>query len=127
MSTHVTIAKKPSGHNLRVSILNPGANAPTEHVLADNQVVEVLVYGNGQIRMAEVEKQKEPVKLPDVEAVSSAVHEAWMSGKLASGVTSRLAEDGEELMVPYADLSEKAKELDRASVRAVFAAIAKAA
>jgi len=57
MSTHVTIAKKPSGHNLKVTVLNPGAPAPSEHVLADNQAVEVLVYGAGQITMAEVEKE----------------------------------------------------------------------
>jgi hypothetical protein len=39
------------------------------------------------------------------------------------GVSSRLSETGEELMRPYDDLSEAAKELDRASVKAVYAAI----
>lgn len=63
------------------------------------------------------------MKLPDIEAVSAAVHDAWMEGKRAQNVTSRKAEDGEELMVPYAQLSEKAKELDRATVRAVYRAI----
>ena len=61
--------------------------------------------------------------LPDIESVSSAVHAAWMDSKRAQGVESRKAEDGEELMVPYASLSEKAKELDRGTVRAVYAAI----
>lgn len=61
--------------------------------------------------------------LPDIEVVSAAVHDAWMDSKRAQGVTSRKAEDGEELMVPYDQLSEKAKDLDRNSVRAVYAAI----
>lgn len=62
-------------------------------------------------------------ELPDIEVVSAKVHQSWMESKLAQSVTSRKAEDGEELMVPYAELSEKAKELDRGSVRAVYAAI----
>ena len=61
--------------------------------------------------------------LPDIEVVSAKVHEAWMDSKRAQGVSTRKAEDGEELMVPYADLTEKAKELDRGTVRAVFDAI----
>lgn len=61
--------------------------------------------------------------LPDIEVVSSKVHEAWMDSKRAQGVTTRKAEDGEELMVPYEQLSEKAKELDRGTVRAVYKAI----
>lgn len=65
------------------------------------------------------------MELPDIEAVSAEVHEAWMQSKLAQGVTTRKAEDGEELMVPYDQLSEKAKDLDRGSVRAVYAAIRK--
>ena len=62
-------------------------------------------------------------QLPDVEAVSAKVHEAWMESKRAQGVTSRQSEAGEELMVPYEQLSEPAKELDRATVRAVYEAI----
>ena len=62
--------------------------------------------------------------LPDIEEVSAAVHEQWIATKLAQGVDSRRAEDGEELMVPYEQLSERAKELDRGTVRAVYAAIA---
>jgi hypothetical protein len=61
--------------------------------------------------------------LPDIEIVADRVHEAWMQSKLKQGVTSRKSESGEELMVPYSDLSEQAKELDRGSVRAVYAAI----
>ena len=61
--------------------------------------------------------------LPDVEEVSAKVHEAWMEAKRSRGVTTRKSESGEELMVPYAELSEEAKELDRSSVRAVYEAI----
>lgn len=61
--------------------------------------------------------------LPDIEAVASAVHTEWMVQKMARGVMSRKSETGEELMVPYEELSESAKELDRATVRAVYHAI----
>ena len=61
--------------------------------------------------------------LPDVEEVAAKVHEAWMNAKRARGVTTRASETGEELMVPYEQLSEEAKELDRSSVRAVYDAI----
>jgi hypothetical protein len=61
--------------------------------------------------------------LPDIELVSAEVHAAWMASKRAQGVTSRRSETGEELMVPYDQLSEPAKDLDRATVRAVYAAI----
>jgi hypothetical protein len=63
------------------------------------------------------------VSLPDIEEVSVEVHAAWIEAKRAQGVTSRKAEDGEELMVPYEQLSERAKELDRIAVRSVYAAI----
>lgn len=62
-------------------------------------------------------------KLPDLELVAEKVHESWLLNKRALGVTSRLSETGEELMVPYSQLSEPAKELDRVTVRAVYAAI----
>jgi len=72
-----------------------------------------------------IETLKKPgLKLPDIELVSAAVHLAWIESKLAKGVTSRKSEIGEELMVPYANLSEAAKDLDRGSVKAVYAAIA---
>jgi hypothetical protein len=61
--------------------------------------------------------------MPDIEQVSAEVHAAWIEAKRARGVTSRKAEDGEELMVPYEQLSERAKELDRITVRSVYAAI----
>ena len=61
--------------------------------------------------------------LPDIEVVSAKVHDAWMVTKRAQGVGSRVSETGEELMVPYEQLSEAAKELDRGTVRTVYAAI----
>jgi hypothetical protein len=67
------------------------------------------------------------VALPDIELVSDKVHEAWMKSKRDQGVTTRKAEDGEELMVPYPQLSDKAKDLDRNTVKAVYAAIEAAA
>ena len=63
------------------------------------------------------------MNLPDIEIVAAKVHEAWMDSKKAQGVTSRMSETGEELMVPYEQLSEQAKDLDRSSVRAVYDAI----
>ena len=63
------------------------------------------------------------MKLPDIELVSAAVHQAWIDSKLANGVTSRKSEDGEELMVPYEELTEKSKALDRNTVKAVYSAI----
>ena len=68
-----------------------------------------------------------PAELPNVEAVAARVHAAWMEATRARGITSRKSETGEELMVPYEQLSESAKELDRASVRAVYEAIRAAA
>lgn len=61
--------------------------------------------------------------LPDVEEVSAKVHEAWMEAKRRAGVTTRKSETGEEMMVPYEQLSEELKDLDRSTVRAVYAAI----
>lgn len=63
--------------------------------------------------------------LPDIEAVAAIVHASWMDGKRAKGIESRKAEDGEELMVPYALLSEAQKDQDRNLVKSVYAAIAK--
>lgn len=58
-----------------------------------------------------------------VEAISEQVHIQWMETKRAQGVESRLSEWGEEQMVPYQDLSERAKDLDRGTVRAVLNAV----
>lgn len=63
------------------------------------------------------------MKLPNIELVAAEVHSAWMDAKRAQGVTSRKDERGDELMVPYSELSEMAKELDRSTVRAVYRAL----
>jgi hypothetical protein len=61
--------------------------------------------------------------LPDIETVAAKVHEAWMESKKAQGVESRKSEKGEELMVPYEQLSGEAKDLDRVMVQTVYEAI----
>lgn len=58
-----------------------------------------------------------------VELLAARVHEGWVALKAASGVTSRLSETGEELVAPYEQLSEQAKDLDRGTVHAVLDAI----
>ena len=65
------------------------------------------------------------IELPDIELVSAEVHKTWMKSKKDNGISSRKSEDGEELMVSYEELSEKAKDLDRNTVKAVYAAISK--
>jgi hypothetical protein len=65
------------------------------------------------------------ISLPPLDIVASACHDSWMDGKRKQGITSRKAEDGEELMVPFDQLSEKQKEMDRSMVRTVYAAIEK--
>ena len=82
--------------------------------------------GNTTNVMWQEEEQKVlEANLPSIELVSDRVHEAWMKSKLAVGVTTRKSETGEELMVPYADLSDAAKDLDRNTVKAVYKAILK--
>ena len=68
-------------------------------------------------------KERTMIELPDIELVAAAVHTAWMDSKISQCITSRTAEDGEELMVVYQELSEKQKEVDRAIVRTVYDAI----
>jgi len=65
------------------------------------------------------------MELPDIEIVAAEVHQAWIDLKLSQGITTRKAEDGEEMMVHYSFLSEKQKDADRQTVRAVYAAIHK--
>lgn len=67
------------------------------------------------------------IELPDIETVAAEVHQAWIETKLAQGITSRPSSDGIEQMVPYAELPDHLQELDRATVRAVYAAIERCA
>lgn len=61
-----------------------------------------------------------------LETLSAAAHDGWMAEKLNQGIRSRKAEWGEEFMVPYAELSERAREADRSTVRSVLDAISRA-
>jgi len=61
--------------------------------------------------------------LPPIDQVAEEVHNDWIKTKKAAGITSRLAENGEELMVPFPQLSEAQKNLDRNTVKAVYKAI----
>lgn len=62
--------------------------------------------------------------LPElIEQIAAAAHEGWMAAKRAQGITSRQAEWGEEFMVPYAEMSERAKDIDRSAVNSVLDAI----
>jgi hypothetical protein len=72
---------------------------------------------------SERQTDADPGDLPDVEVVAALVHESWLVEKRRQGVTSRLDSEGREQMVPYGQLTEAQKELDRATVRAVYAAI----
>lgn len=64
------------------------------------------------------------IELPNVELVAAKVHQAWITMKKLSGVTSSISQaTGEEQMRPYEELSEQIKEYDRATVNAVYAAI----
>jgi hypothetical protein len=67
--------------------------------------------------------EENTMNLPSIELVSAKVHDAWVNSKRAQGVTSRKSEKGEEMMVPYNQLSEDCKDLDRNTVKAVYAAI----
>ena len=75
---------------------------------------------------AQVKEQSVTLQLPDIEKVSELVHADWVNKKLAEGVTSRLAVWGEELVRPYSELSDRAKQLDRDTVVVVYEAIRQA-
>lgn len=60
-----------------------------------------------------------------IELCSREAHDQWMQSKRAAGFTSRPAEDGTEQMVPYEQLPEHLKDLDRATVRGVVETLVK--
>jgi len=61
--------------------------------------------------------------LPEREKVAARVHAAWVEIKKKRGIASLPSEWGEELMVDYGQLSERAKDLYRAMVQTVYDAI----
>lgn len=94
--------------------------------IADRLVLELPGKrdGGGWCRKAAEDRIAEVLAVSmDVEAISAKVHDQWMEFKRAKGITTRTSEVGEELMVPYDQLSESAKDLDRGSVRAVLGAM----
>ena len=83
--------------------------------------IELLILA----ALAKRDAERQPVELSaeDQERISGIVHEQWMETKRSQGITSRKSESGEELMVPYGQLSEPVKELDRVAVRSVLTAL----
>ena len=61
-----------------------------------------------------------------IEELAEAAHEGWMASKRKQGITSRQSEWGEEFMVPYAQMSDRAKDIDRSTVKSVLDAIERA-
>lgn len=55
-----------------------------------------------------------------VEAMAESAHDAWMATYISWGLTSRKAEWGEEFMVPFSELTERGKELDRSIMRGIL-------
>jgi hypothetical protein len=76
---------------------------------------------------SQAQEQRVTLQLPDIEKVSELVHADWVDKRLAEGVTSRLSTWGEELVRPYNELSDRAKQLDRNTVEVVYKAIREAA
>jgi hypothetical protein len=62
-------------------------------------------------------------KLPEVEFIAPLVHEAWIQRNLSLGIVTRKAVDGEELMAPWTELTEHAKDNDRHCVQTVYGGI----
>lgn len=109
-----------------------GGARTTLRIATDEPMPCVLVRwdadrGWWDVAAATQDRKVEQTLLPDIEAVADQVHQAWIETKLAQGITTRPAATGEEQMVPYAQLTEPLKELDRSTVRAVYAAIKLAA
>ena len=55
-----------------------------------------------------------------VEVMAEGAHDAWMETYRSWGFTSRKAEWGEEFMVPFAQLSDRGKDLDRTIMRGIL-------
>ncbi len=64
------------------------------------------------------------ITFPDLETTCVVSHDRWIKSMQAAGATSEVLDDTkEELMMPYGQLSETAKELVRVQVKSVFSAI----
>lgn len=86
----------------------------------DGDLGEELMY-----RMDVHFSQKKPSTLSSkmIELIASKVHQAWMEKKKSQGYEVYVSSIGENLYVPYADLSEEQKELDRTAAHAVIEGI----
>jgi hypothetical protein len=67
---------------------------------------------------------KEELSKSDVEKAAAAVHDQWMDNQKKSGHIEHKSPDGkEDYMVPYDELKEKSKKLDRDAVKATLDAL----
>lgn len=90
-----------------------------DHWLSVPGIFQMLEHCKRQVNSSEKQKPN----LPDIEQVAERVHSAWICEKVKQGITSRKSSDGREQMLPYSQLDDDLKELDRATVRAVYKAI----
>ncbi len=58
-----------------------------------------------------------------IDQVARRIHQCWMNWNIEQGFTSRPAIWGEELMVQWDAMSERAKDLDRKTVKEVMEAL----
>lgn len=63
------------------------------------------------------------MNLPNLETVSIAYHERRVAALKAGGLVAQRNADGEELLVPWPDLSQRWRAETRDTVRAVYGAI----
>jgi hypothetical protein len=61
-----------------------------------------------------------------LEVIADKVHEGWMTKKKSQGFKEYYSSKGEDLFVPYTELSEEQKDLDRATARSVIEGIEEA-
>lgn len=100
---------------------------PTREALAVN--VQALTDDNNRLRAIIADLRTPPgrdntpwtTEFPDI--LAAAAHDAWTTHQRNLGVTSKTGPDGEEYMVSWETLTEPARDLDRATVRAVLNAL----
>lgn len=60
------------------------------------------------------------MNLPDVEFVAERLHEAWVLDKSSQGFHSYPDLNGDELMLPYEDLSAEVKDHDQEIIQSIY-------
>lgn len=63
------------------------------------------------------------LNLPDIDLVAAALHDSWVAERRRDGVTTWRNQFDEDALVPYGELSDRSKDNDRLTVRAVYAAM----